>query len=90
MDYSGAADNNIELLCLDVDETQEMKKPSGANPVVRIQVEGKETELDEDSEMHGSSERQVHTASDSARVDLDGAAERANRGRDIYWVSLEL
>ena len=89
MDYSGAADNNIELLCLDVDETQEMKKPSGANPVVRIQVEGKETELDEDLEMHGSSERQVHM-SESAWVAWDGAAERANRGRDIYWVSLEL
>lgn len=89
MDYSSAADNNIELMCLVVDETQEMKKPSGADPVVRIQVEGRETELDEDSEMHGSSERQVHM-SDSARVAWDGAAERANRGRDIYWVSLEL
>ena len=84
---SGATGVKFELI--DVDETQEKKKQSG-DAVVSIQFEGMETELNEDSETHGSSERQVHTASDSARVVWDGATERANRGRDIYWVSLVL
>ena len=84
---SGATGVKFELI--DVDETQEKKKQSG-DAVVSIQLEGMETELNEDSETHDSSERQVHTASDSARVVGDGAAERDNRGRDIYWVSLVL
>ena len=88
---SGATGVKFELI--NVDEIQEKKKPS-VDAVVSIRFEGMETdlELNEDSETHGSSERQVavHTASDSAGVVWDGAAERANRGRDIYWVSLVL
>ena len=84
---SGATGVKFELI--DVDETQEKKKPSG-DAVVSIQFEGTETELNEDSETHGSSERQAHTASDSARVDWDGVAERTNRDRDIYWVRLRV
>ena len=84
MDYSGAAEDSIELVC----RGEKKKTPSG-DQVVYIRVEETETEGS-----HGSLAGHVHSENNgesarTRRIDSDGAAERASRDktRDIYWVS---
>lgn len=76
MAYGGTTDDSIELVRHDTEG------PSVADAPVRIDVEEAET-----AGQHGISAGHVHK-NDSARTVWDGAAERASRGRDIYWVSM--
>jgi hypothetical protein len=76
MDYS----DNIELVNRDPGSA-----PSG-DAVADVRIDVEEAKNDSQEEPHGSSESQVKQK-DESRIDPDGAVERANRGRDIYWVS---
>jgi hypothetical protein len=83
MAYSGATGDNIELVRRDSDDKKDA--PSG-DAVADVRIDVEEAKNDSQEEPHGSSESQVKQK-DESRIDPDGAVERANRGRDIYWVS---
>ena len=73
-----ATSDSIELVRRDSDERK--KAQSGDAVAVRIDVEEAKTDSEEP---RGSLAR----VQQKDRIEFDGAADRANRDRDIYWVS---
>ena len=78
MDATG---DSIELVRRDSDERK--KAQSGGAVAVRIDVEEANTDSEEP---RGSLAGHVRVQKKD-RIEFDGAADRANRDRDIYWVS---
>ena len=81
MDATG---DSIELVRRDSDERK--KAQSGGAVAVRIDVEEAKTDSEEPRGSLAGHVR-VQQKDGSSRIQSDGAADRANRDRDIYWVS---
>lgn len=80
MDATG---DSIELVRRDSDERK--KAPSGG-AVAHVHIDVEEAKTDSE-EPRGSLAGHVQQKDGSSRIESDGAAERDNRDRDIYWVS---